>query len=178
MQALLKVLHSPDVNTVYPAEHKFPQHCLLLYPLHPTSPQRLSSQHLLTNGGRGGDNTTKFQQNLANSKTLYVYTLPPALFPQNSLFSHVIPEFINWRSWDGWPPSPEDLSPVVMNWNQWSRVILLKELLGRILMRVFSPAKGFHFEPDSWLRWLATKHAELLVDKNNFLLKNPDNFSL
>lgn len=72
MQALLKVLHSPDVNTVYPAEHKFPQHCLLLYPLHPTSPQRLSSQHLLTNGGRGG--TTQ----LNSSKILL--TQKPSMF--------------------------------------------------------------------------------------------------
>lgn len=75
MQALLKVLHSPDVNTVYPAEHKFPQHCLLLHAPHLTSPQRLSSQHLLTNGEKK-TTTTIFQKNLANSKTLCLHPSP------------------------------------------------------------------------------------------------------
>lgn len=113
---LLKVLHSPDVNTIYLAECKLPQHCLLLHPPHPTFPHRLSSHHLLTMGKKQ-----------LNSRKILLTQIPSMFTPcpqlcclQNALFSHFIPEFIKWRSQDGRPPSPEDSPPIVMNWNQWS----------------------------------------------------------
>lgn len=124
------------------------------------------------------ENIIKFQHNLTNSKTLYTYTLPPLLLPKFYFPVSFMQSLIGDHRMDG--PSPKALSPVVINWNQWSKQSLSwNNYLAESWWKFSVLPKGSHFEPGSQLPWLATKARKVsLQDNHNFPFKNPAKFSL
>ena len=137
------------LNTIYPAECNAPA----AWSAASSTPPYLPSKALLPSFWSQIGKITKFQQNLPNSKPSVFTPCPHFCCLKNSLFSHFTPAAIKWRSQDGWlDPSPEVLSPAVINWNRWNKVILLKELLGRIFFFFLNLA-------EAWLKFSALPKA-------------------